>query len=313
MASIEDIINQAKQKATTSFGISVDIPSVIDIGNQRNDLLVYASIQTLSIGTNTNGEDLTNGNGGINWVLPPPIDIIDLHSANYEGVGFAEAKVLQNAMKNGSIGAAAAQAGLSLAEFLGKNAANLVSLGFYDLDTSDDLLGVKAMAGQGNIYNQYSTATRTAINPNTELAYRGPNLRQIQFQFRIAPFTSQDANTLKQFIDTMRQYIYPVTDNTVWRMGYPAKFAISVNTVNGGGGGAWSNKRLFSLGHGIRQFESGSEKIGCVLTDMQVSYGELGTYAGHVDGSPSIANINLTFQENLVSTRESITEEYSSI
>lgn len=311
MSSIENIINAAKQTAGTSSGIGINIPYLIEENRSRNNLLVYASIETLSIGSNTDGKDLREGKS---WALPPPIDIIDLHSANYEGVGFAEAKVMQNAMKSGSAVAGFAQGAWSITKGILENIGNVATLGLYDLETADDLIGIKTTLGQGNVYNQYSTATRTAINPNTEMAYRGPNLRQIQFQFRITPFSSDDAQDLGTFIRTMRQYIYPVTNNTVWRMGYPAKFAISVNTLGSGvNSSLWTQRRLFSLGHGMRDFGSGSEKIGCVLTDMQVSYGELGTYAGHHDGSPSIANINFTFQENLVSTRESISDEYDRI
>lgn len=301
--SIEEIIDSAKRQLVSANLLTVNIPTLVNNDTQRQNMLVYSVIETLSTGTDVNGRDEGRG---MSWALPPPSDIIDLHSANYEGVGFAEAKVIQNAMKGG-IGSAVLEGLKSGGEFFANRFIE-------DTTGSNELLDVKVLTGQGNIYNQYSTATRTGINPNIEMAYRGPNLRQIQFQFRITPFSDKDADSLYEFIKTIRKYIYPVTENTVWKMGYPAKFAISVNTI--GGNSTWSNKRLFSLGHGIRTYSDagdgnqGAEKIGCVLTDMQVSYGELGTYAGHFDGSPSIANINLTFQENLVSTRESIEGEY---
>jgi len=307
--SIEDIINSAKNQLVASNLLTVNIPTLINQNSiTRNDMLIYSSIETLSSGTDTTGKELNQEK--MLWALPAPSDIIDLHSANYEGVGFAEAKVMQNAMKNGSVASGILEGIKSGGQFFIDRFIRDTNKG------SNTLLDVKALAGQGNIYNQYSTATRTGINPNIEMAYRGPNLRQIQFQFRITPFSVKDADNLYTFINAMRKYIYPITDNTIWKMGYPAKFAISVNTLSGTGSN-WSGKRLFSLGHGIRTYSdagnnnAGAEKIGCVLTDMQVSYGELGTYAGHFDGSPSIANINLTFQENLVSTRESISDEYN--
>lgn len=307
--SIEDTINSAKNKSLLVGLLTINIPNIIQDKESRNDMLVYSSIELLSGGTDINGNELPP-NGPKAWALPAPSDIIDLHSANYEGVGFAEAKVMQNAMKNGSVASGILEGIKSGGEFF-------IDRWMRNNAGSNSLLDIKVTTGQGNIYNQYSTASRTSINPNIEMAYRGPNLRQIQFQFRIIPFSESDAKMLYQFITSMREHIYPVTNNTIWKMGYPAKFAISVNTIDNGKGGAWSGKRLFSLGHGTRTYGDASagnaaaEKIGCVLTDMQVSYGELGTYAGHFDGSPSIANINLTFQENLVSTRESIQQEYN--
>lgn len=288
----------------TSTPISVNLPLLIQEGNSsRSDALIYTSIKTLDEGTDPQGRVVGDGRS---WALPAPIDIIDLHSASYEGINFAESKIVQQAMKNGGgVAGGLLQGGISLAKGVLKS--------LYPSPGSESLLGTKAAVGTGAIYNQYSTATRTGINPNTELAYRGPNLRQIQLSFRITPFSSQDADSLYKFISYMREMIYPITNDTIWGMGYPAQFAISVNVI--GSGSVWSNKKIFSMGHGTRKIlggmQEGNQQTACVLTDMQVSYGELGTYAGHFDGSPSIANITMSFQENLVSTRETIKEEYN--
>lgn len=302
--SITSTLNAARLASTLSQNVAVSIPNIVSEGTDtRQDALVYSVIDTLDEGTDPNTGREGGGIKGITWALPPPIDIIDMHSANWEGINLAEAKVAQQAMVEGQeAGSGIMQGVLSAAETLAKQTGNLVSLGLYDLDSSDDLLGQKVMMGQGNIYNQFSLATRTSINPNTEMAFRGANLRQMQFQYRFIPYDQKVSETIKKLIDDLRKNMYAKT-NDVWRSGYPAKYAISVKTNPARNG---QPIVLFSMGNGLRF----GEKIGCSLLDVQVGYGESGTYAGHYDGTPSIINLNLTFQENIVSTRESIEQEY---
>lgn len=287
-SSLEQLVSQAKTKGGASQSINIAIPSLVQ-STTRNDALVYSTIEVISEGSSSTGQDL-GVNGIRTYALPAPMDIIDLHSANYEGVPLGqrgsileEGKGLFSAYAEGKI--AGFEAGLTEEQFISQ---------FF---------------GQQETTNVLTVSNRIAIDPNIELAYRGPILRQIQFQYRLVVLSPRDADLIYNLIDRLRELIYPSQDN-VFTTGYPAFFVIKVKTA-GSGGGNWANKTLFSMGDRDSSVADRKIKAGCVLTDMQVSYGENGTYAGHYDGSPGSVNLNLTFQENTLSNRNSIKQEYS--
>lgn len=289
-SSLEQLVSQAKAKGGSSQSINVKIPNLVRDKYFRQDALVYSSIQIISEGTDSLGNDLgTSGTSA--YALPAPLDIIDMHSANYEGIPLGqrgsileEGKGLFSAYAEGKF--AGIEAGYTEEQFISQ---------FF---------------GQQETTNVLTVSNRISIDPNIELAYRGPILRQIQFQYRLVILNPKDADLIYDLISRLRELIYPSQDN-VFTTGYPAFFIVKVLTIGTGQEEVWSNRILFSMGNRNSSIAGREMKAGCVLTDMQVSYGENGTYGGHYDGSPGIVNLNLTFQENTLSTRESIQQEYS--
>lgn len=312
--TIQQLMDDAKNqsKSVQSFGIQV--PSLVNQfssgtggSTNNNDALVYTVINLLDEGTDPTGSPTPSN---ISFCLPPPTQIIDLHSANWEGVSFAEKQGRLNDVKGTKSIMAAAAGGIGSAyDFLtklGEGAKDVILSGQSNLSVKDTLLASKIIFGE-DVYNLYSIGTRTAINPNIELAFRSANLRNMQLNFRLVPLKEQDANNIRKFADKMKLMMYARSD-FLWATGYPAKFSVQVKTSSSGGG-PWSNKILFSLGNSATNI-SNNNPSGCVLTDFQVSYGDGGVYAGHYDGSPGVVDLSLTFQETVLSTRESILREY---
>ena len=299
--TIKDLIENGKNKASKIQSLGIQVPSLITQQN-NTDALVYTVIEIIDEGTTPDGSPSPTN---ISFCLPPPIQIIDLHSANWEGVPLGEKIARLNDIRNGNSPIPGAIQ--SALDFIGKTGEDLYNLIAKGQDTSsakDKLLRSKILMGD-SAYNAYSIGTATAINPNVELAFRSANLRNMQLNFRLVPLNQQDANEMQKFIDRLKLMMYAKSDFQ-WATGYPAKFTVQVKTK--GSGGNWSNKVLFSLGKSTNLNVKGY--AGCVLTDFQVSYGEGGMYAGHYDGSPGIIDLNLTFQESNLSTRESIQQEY---
>lgn len=292
---LESLVAAAKNRSTGTTSISVNVPSLIQESETRQDALVYSVIKVISQGTDEAGNQLLTGNP--TYALPAPLDIIDLHSANWEGVPLAGQAAYINQDEN-------------VATALGKQFTATVGI---MLESQEALARTMDLADAANFI---AIANRQTINPNVELAYRGPSLRQIQFQYRLVPLDQKQADGIKEFVDTMRELMYPVS--TPFVLGYPALFEISIKTSTAaspiGSQGKWSNKVLFSMGKNktaSQTARNAENTAGCALTDLQVSYGEQGSYSGHADGSPGFVNLNLTFQETALSTRDSITQEYS--
>lgn len=304
---IQDIIQNAKRQSTAQ-ALSVNIPQLVQTGNQNYDALVYSTIEVVSFGRTIDGKEASNiklGNTNINnWrliALPPPLEIIDLHSANWEGIslGLMKAGLDENrGLSPGSAGISSFldSIGNAINEF---GNANKVGQVFE-----------RSFLGE-NIYNMGSIAAGVSINPNIELAFRSANLRQIQLQYRLVPLTQIQGMQFENFVDVMKILMYGSnTANGQYApgfIGFPAKFIVKVKSTPANNN---QGKILFSMGDVEIPVGDGVEKAGCVLTDLQVSYSENGSYAGHYDGRPGFINLNLTFQETLQSTRDSIVKEY---
>lgn len=298
--TIKDLIESGKNKSSTIQSLGIQVPSLVS-QQKTTDALVYTVIEIIDEGTTPDGVPSPTN---ISFCLPPPTQIIDLHSANWEGVPFGEKIARLNDIRNGNSPIPGAVQ--SVLDFVGKSGQDLYNLLVKGQDTSsarDKLLRSKILMGD-SAYNAYSIGTATAINPNVELAFRSANLRNMQLNFRLVPLSQQDANEMQKFMDRLKLMMYAKSD-FLWATGYPAKFTVQVKT--NGSGGNWSNKVLFSLG---KSKNLDNKYSSCVLTDFQVSYGDGGMYAGHYDGSPGVIDLNLTFQEATLSTRESIQQEY---
>jgi len=300
---IEDIIQNAKRQSTAQ-ALSVNIPSLVQTGQTGTsyyDALVYSVIQVVSFGRSINGTEDTfskiKGRSIKDWelnALPAPLEIIDLHSANWEGVPLGLMKSGVDASRN-----LTGLAGInSLLQTLGAGADQIT-------DTNKLSTFLESAIGE-NVYNAGSIAKGISINPNVELAFRSANLRQIQLQYRLVPLSKNQAIVIENFVNAMKVLMYGSNtyngNYSAGYIGYPAKFIVKVKAIN--------NRTLFSMGDIDIDLGDTTEKAGCVLTDIQVSYSENGSYAGHYDGSPGFINLNLTFQETTQSTRDSIIKEY---
>lgn len=287
--SLDDVVSNAKASFSGTISIGVEIPDIVQQSTARNDALVYSVIKEIQ-SEGGRGLDLYRTYSNVSFALPAPIDIIDLHSANWEGVPFGANKGVVDAVNPMSnvpllLGSQGFMAVMALAANQQNQAMAL---------NAEDTANLLAL-GKGE-----------AINPNIEMLFRSPKLRQMQLQYRIAILSSKDANSLKGFIDRLRTNMYPRAN--LFYTGYPAIYSVEVRTssqINGKGKSVWTDKPLFSMKG------TPDDKRGCALTDLQISYGDQGMYAGHYDGSPGIINLNLTFQELSLSDRDSIEREYN--
>jgi hypothetical protein len=330
MLPIGQLLDQARNSLSSLqsnlVGLS-SFPSVAEQAQSNNDFVVYSQINVISQGYTPEGNDQ---GPGPSYVLPPPLQVLDMDSADWQATEFY---VLKEAMKQafqssregmqgsqrqanmtraigGFVSGAAKQLGAA-----GKEIANqLLTLDFSNAsaDTIDLMLAASATAGGGQIYSAASIIKQATFNPNVELLYRSPKLRQMQFQWKLVPLSEKDSEQIFEFVRKMKSMMYPESSQTSGWLGYPARFTIRIKTSSASfGGGPWSEAVLYSMGHtdGSGTIRGG-ENIGCVLTDLQVEYGEGGQYGPHKDHAPSTIMINMSFMETTLQTRNSIEKEF---
>lgn len=311
---IESILEQRKREFSSSLSQLVGLPafpSAAEIvggggGGAANtqDFMVYSVIDVISKGYGPDGNDIGRGES---FVLPPPLQILDLDSADWQATEYyVYAKALSEAYataENKNLGT-----GLmgGLEEIIQQGAT-----GLFSTELASNWAAIKAKSGDV-YYTAASIIKQASFNPNVELLYKAPKLRQIQLQWKISPLNETDSTNIYNFIRKMKLYMYPESSPDTGWMGYPARFTVQIKTSNNtisSGSSVWAGTSLFSMGKSTGSLR-GAQEIGCVLTDLQVEFGEGGMYAGHKDHSPSTVSINASFTESTLLTREKVQQEY---
>ena len=128
-----------------------------------------------------------------------------------------------------------------------------------------------------------SRETGQILNPNTELLFRGIELRNLNFNFDMTPRNQREGNEVKSIINTFKRRMAPKTNRT----------------GSGGDGIFISAPDVFEI-----QFMRGGNphpflykmKVSA-LKSMNTNYTGTGSYATYTDGTPVKLQMTLQFQE----------------
>ena len=115
-----------------------------------------------------------------------------------------------------------------------------------------------------------------ALNPYTNMAFQGTNIRSFSFSFQMAPESSEESETIRRIENLFRKYLYPKRSGAVTII-YPPTFRIQFWK------GESENKFLPKI-------------VDSFLTGVEVSYNE-STNVYHKDGAPVETKLTLNFQE----------------
>ena len=148
----------------------------------------------------------------------------------------------------------------------------------------------------GNITaNDISGSTRgVVLNPNAEVLYDSPNLREIGMTFKMVPRNGTEAKVIKNICDAFRiasSPVYggagqlltagtnndPISQDNFIRVPFLCKFTFMKGSLEH----PW-----------IAQFKP------CAITRVQVNYTPDGTYATYNDGSPIATELSINFLES---------------
>jgi hypothetical protein len=200
--------------------------------------------------------------------LPIPGGISDRNSADWQGNQIGE---LERALSN--ISADSILEGFSAgANTVGKEVGNL-----NPSDTTNTLVSFFAQQAAGSS-NLISRKFGAVVNPNLELLFNGPTLRNFTFNFRFTPREPKEAVAVRTIIRNFKQAMSVKRSASSLLLRAPHTFAISYLSKD--------------TDHPyLNKFKE------CALTDCAVNYTPDGTYMTYTDSSMTAYELSLTFQE----------------
>ena len=158
-----------------------------------------------------------------------------------------------------------------------------------DVDTGISLLtnqlavsAVNVFGGNVSINQVLARQEGQVFNPNMELLFNGPTLRNFRFAFKMTPRSPEEAEQCKLIIRTFKMNMAPKI--TSGRSGS----SLFLNTPN-----------VFELRYksGVANHPFLHRFKQCFLTDMSVNYTGEGVYATYEGREPVSMIMNLTFKE----------------
>ena len=220
--------------------------------------------------------------------LPVPNNVME---ANQTKWGSSELNNLAAGLLAGATGTVA-----------GVAAGDFMTAGEYTSDTVKNILGGNTpgktlikqqltLGAASNLINKLgvkvdaeafrSRATGTVVNPNLELLFNGPSLRQFQFQYKLTPRSLEEAKQIRGIIKTFKKAMAPkrgTAAEDAFFLGAPNVFQLKFMRGTG------ENKYLPSI-------------KTCALTNFSANYTADGFYSAYYDGQPISIDIVLQFGE----------------
>ena len=133
-----------------------------------------------------------------------------------------------------------------------------------------------------------SAASRTAANPRKEQVFKGVDYRRFTFEYQFAPRNPSEAQTALEIIKQFKYHMHPeFKDSSNFIYIYPSEFDIEYCFGEG------ANQKLHKIS-------------SCVLTEMNINYSPNGVFSTFPDGTPTQINIQMSFTELELLTKERI-------
>jgi len=201
--------------------------------------------------------------------LPIPENIGDTNQVDW---GSADLNAIQ------AIGANIALTGMQDPGALLSGMKNMQGFGEIDDNLRQAILAKMAGSAVGS-ENLMSRATGQVLNPNKEVLFQGPEIREFDFTFNFAPRSMSEAQQVKQIIRTIKKHSAPKGDS--------------------GGGFFIKAPDVFILeykkGGAPHPFLNVFKPMA--LKSMDMDYTAAQTYSTFHDGTPTIMKMSLKFQE----------------
>ena len=226
---------------------------------------------------------------GSSVILPMPQDLSTEFQNTWAGKSFTSL---------GRAAVAALGAGnLSQASKIGDND---IFNAFKDAITSAGLNKIPGVGGNLSMNDISGSSRGVILNPNAEVLYEAPNLREIGMVFKMVPQSQEEANSILKICQTFRKAASPsygVEDTDLGKLSSSFSSTEEKEVLKG------VNyihvpklcKFTFMTGGGV------NKKIAqykpCAMTRVDVNYTPDGTYATYSDGTPVAITLSVSFME----------------
>ena len=135
-------------------------------------------------------------------------------------------------------------------------------------------------AGQAVGRNIVARSTGQVLNPNLELLFKGPTLRQFNFNFKLCPRELDEANMCRDIIKFFKRNMAPATSNGSVFLYTPNVFTLEF---------------IFGENNGQHPFLPKFKPVA--LQAFDVNYTPDNFYMTHPDGSMTSYNLSMNFME----------------
>ena len=125
----------------------------------------------------------------------------------------------------------------------------------------------------------FQRATGQVMNPNLELLFNGPALRQFTYNFRFTPREQDEAQEVRKIIKFFKKAMAPIKSDTEMFLQSPHVFKLKYYYKNG------------------QQHPFLNKIKTCALTSFQVQYAPDGSYMTYDDGSMTSYTVSMSFGE----------------
>jgi len=157
----------------------------------------------------------------------------------------------------------------------------------------------------------FSSAGGAIFNPNTELLYRNPHMRTIDFTYKLVPNNKKEAEIIYEIVRTFKLCLHPSFGNPGMQQGTKAQGFVAALNVFGKTDSKVGFisvpsvvKFAFMKGGGLHPFLP--QYKTCALVSVDVNYTTDGQYVVTRDGYPVATELRLSFKELKLVYREDI-------
>jgi uncharacterized protein YcfJ len=133
-----------------------------------------------------------------------------------------------------------------------------------------------------------SAAMGLAANPKKEQVFKGVDFRTFQFEYQFFPRNSKEAKNVLNIVHEFKYHMHPeFKDSNNFIYIYPSEFDIFYYA------GGKENTNIH-------------RHTSCVLTEMNINYTPNGQFTTFADGMPTQINIQMSFRELALLTKDKI-------
>lgn len=264
-------------------------------GVESNDVSLPNKYYNSSV-ADLNIQEVSTRDGAVNGIiLPMPQDLSTESKNNWTGKSFT-------GLGRSAI-AAAAGGNMSFGfDRLKDVGGNLKAI--QGALTASALNSLPGVGGNLSINDITGSTRGIVLNPNAEVLYDSPDLREIGMVFKMVPRNEPEAKHIRQICDAFRTASLPIWGG-------------SGADISGGKGVVTSENFIrvpflckFTFMTGSSKHDYLNQYKPCAITRVQVNYTPDGTYATYDGGSPIATELSINFLESKLIFQSEVSEGF---
>ena len=263
--------DQSPEKEGTRNSFPKNLVFPITLNSVDRDVIKFRMMKYTPQGFDTTPSKRKKGEEIGRCILPVPTGIADNNNVNW---GSGELNPIEMSMANVML--TGIQKGMQAG---GEKAADILEQAKKDSGNIKTAISAAIIGSATNIGKQaMQRGEGMVLNPNMELLFGGPQLRDFTFAFKLSPRNSREAETVLKIIRFFKQGMAPIRSQSGFFLKAPHTFELEYM-------------------HRNRQHKALNKFKECALKNCGVQYTPDGNYNTYTDGIMTSYSLTLTFSE----------------